>query len=253
MKMKRVFNIIFHAIFWLWNIAFLLIVYAGIFPQVGSQLIAATFTGEVPGEFFLTFVALIVVPTVCTLVGALRFRKQPLQLLRLFYGIEAPLFLLCLIRLFLLRELTPASLQIVGTLVVCIAAFLVDLLYGYMGQQERIAAKPRRLLAWLQLGCHNLMVLAGLYAGVLLLFYALPIFWVVLQEFFKFRWLEALVRMLTWENLYWSWWLPLGFLLFCFSSTLFVVMPSAFASLYLYSGRRVWKAFATEYGRNRAI
>ena len=253
MKMKRVFNIIFHAIFWLWNIAFLLIVYAGIFPQVGSQLIAATFTGEVPSEFFLTFVALIAVPTVCTLVGALRFRKQPLQLLRLFYGIEAPLFLLCLIRLFLLRELTPASLQIVGTLVVCIAAFLVDLLYGYIGQHERLATRPRRLLAGLQLGCHTLMVLAGLYAGVLLLFYALPIFWVVLQEFFKFRWLGELVRMLTWENLYWSWWLPVGFLLFCFSSTLFVVMPSAFTALYLYSGRRVWKAFATEYGRNRAI
>ena len=253
MKMKVVFNIIFHAIFWLWNIAFLLIVYAGIFPQVGTQLIAATFTGELPSEFFLTFVALIAVPTVCTLVGALRFRKQPLQLLRLFYGVEAPLFLLCLIRLFLLRELTPASIQIVGTLVVCIAAFLLDLLYGYIGQQESIATKPRRFLAWLQVGFHTLMLLTGLYAGVMLLFYAMPTFWVVLLEFFKFRWLEVLVRMLTWDNLAWSWWLPLGFLLFCFSSTLFVVMPSAFASLYLYSGRRVWKAFATQYGRNRAI
>ncbi len=253
MKMKVVFNIIFHAIFWLWNIAFLLIVYAGIFPQVGTQLIAATFTGELPSEFFLTFVALIAVPTVCTLVGALRFRKQPLQLLRLFYGVEAPLFLLCLIRLFLLRELTPASIQIVGTLVVCIAAFLLDLLYGYIGQQESIATKPRRFLAWLQVGFHTLMLLTGLYAGVMLLFYAMPTFWVVLQEFFKFRWLGELVRMLTWDNLAWSWWLPLGFLLFCFSSTLFVVMPSAFASLYLYSGRRVWKAFATQYGRNRAI
>ncbi|HAJ63561.1 MAG TPA: PEP-CTERM sorting domain-containing protein [Cyanobacteria bacterium UBA8543] len=251
--MKVVFNIIFHAIFWLWNIAFLLIVYAGIFPQVGTQLIAATFTGELPSEFFLTFVALIAVPTVCTLVGALRFRKQPLQLLRLFYGVEAPLFLLCLIRLFLLRELTPASIQIVGTLVVCIAAFLLDLLYGYIGQQESIATKPRRFLAWLQVGFHTLMLLTGLYAGVMLLFYAMPTFWVVLLEFFKFRWLEVLVRMLTWDNLAWSWWLPLGFLLFCFSSTLFVVMPSAFASLYLYSGRRVWKAFATQYGRNRAI
>ncbi len=261
MKMKQVFNVCFHAIFWLWNLAFLLIVYAGILPQVGKDLIAATLTGELPGEFFVTLVALIAVPTVCTLVGALRFRKQPLQLLRLFYGVEAPLFLLCLIRLFLLRELTPASIQIVGTFVVCIAAFLLDLFYGYIGQgdfpkgavrSDRISAM-RRPLAWLQLACHTLMLLVGLYAGILLLFYALPISWVVLVEFLKFGWLAELVRMLSWEDLVWNWWLPIGFLLFCFSSTLFMVMPSAFTALYLYSGRRVWTAFATQYGRNRAI
>ena len=261
MKMKQVFNVCFHAIFWLWNLAFLLIVYAGILPQVGKDLIAATLTGELPGEFFVTLVALIAVPTVCTLVGALRFRKQPLHLVRLFYGVEAPLFLLCLIRLFLLRELTPASIQIVGTFVVCIAAFLLDLFYGYIGQgdfpkgavrSDRISAM-RRPLAGLQLGCHTLMLLVGLYAGILLLFYALPISWVVLVEFLKFGWLAELVRMLRWEDLVWNWWLPIGFLLFCFSSTLFMVMPSAFTALYLYSGRRVWTAFATQYGRNRAI
>ena len=67
MKLKQIFNIIFHAIFWLWNLAFLLIVYAGILPQVGRELIAATFSGELPSEFFITFVGLIAVPTVCTL------------------------------------------------------------------------------------------------------------------------------------------------------------------------------------------
>jgi len=271
MKMKQVFNVIFHAIFWLWNLAFLLIVYAGILPFVGVPLVAGTFSGEIPSEFFITFVALIAVPTVCTLIGALRFRKQPLQLLRLFYGVEAPLFLLCLIRLFLLRELTPASNQIVGTFVVCIAAFLLALFYGYIGQRDRssdstrgdcpfgaarsdrISAKQHRPMAWLQLACHTLMLLVGLYTGTLLLFYALPTGWVVLLEFFKFGWLAELGRMLSWENLVWNWWLPVGFLLFCFSSTLFVAMPSAFTALYLYSGSRVLKAFATQYGRNRAI
>ncbi|HEY9820822.1 MAG TPA: TIGR02921 family PEP-CTERM protein [Candidatus Sericytochromatia bacterium] len=262
MKLKQIFNIIFHAIFWLWNLAFLLIVYAGILPQIGGKLIAATFSGEIPSEFFITFVGLIAVPTVCTLIGALRFRKQPLQLLRLFYGVEAPLFLLCLIRLFLLRELAPASTQIVGTFVVCIAAFVLDLFYGYIGQHDcpsdstrgaQISATYRRPLAWLQLACHTLMVLVGLYTGTLLLFYALPTAWVVLVAFFTFGWLAELGRMLLWENLIWNWWLPVGFLLFCFSSTLFIVMPSAFTALYLYSGRRVWNAFATQYGRNRAI
>jgi putative PEP-CTERM system integral membrane protein len=126
-------------------------------------------------------------------------------------------------------------------------------MYGYIGQRDRISTTHRRPLTWLQLACHTLMLIAGLYAGAVLLFYALPIAWVVLQEFFKFNWLAELVRMLTWDNLGWSWWLPIGFFLFCFSSTLFIVMPSAFTALYLYSGRRVWNAFASQYGSNRAI
>lgn len=231
----------------------MLVVYAGIFPQIGTQLIAATLTGEIPSEFFITFVALMAVPTLCTLVGGWRFRKQPLQLLRLFYGVEAPLFLLCLIRLFLLRELTPASSLIVGTLVVCIAAFFFDLLYSYLGQQERIPAKSRHSLAWLQLACHSLMLLVGLYAGALLLFYAVPVFWAVLVAFFSFGWLTELFRMLAWDNLIWNWWLPVGFLLFCFSATLFVLMPSLFGALYLHSGHRMLKAFASQYGRNRML
>ncbi len=253
MKMKRVFNAIFHGIFWLWNVAFLLVVYVGILPAIAGPLIAATFTGELASEFFITFIALIAVPTVCTLVGLWRFRTQPLQLMRLFYGVEAPLFLLCLIRLFLLRELTPASIQIVGTFVVCIAAFLFALLYGYIGQYERIPATYRRPLAWLQLVCHSLMLLMALYAGVLLLFYALPVSGVVLQEFFKFQWLEGLVRMLTSDELMWIWWLPVGFLLFCFSSTLFVAMPAALTALYVYSGNRILNAFASQYGQTRRI
>lgn len=253
MKMKRVFDVIFHAIFWIWNLTFLLVVYAGILPVVGMALITATFAGQIKSEFFVTFIALIAVPTVCTVVGGWRFRKQPLQLMRLFYGVEAPLFLLCLIRLFLLRELTPPSTQIVSTIVVCIAAFFLELLYGYIGENESIATTRRRPLAWLQMVCHSLMLLVGLYAGVLLLFYALPTAWVVLGEFFKFGWVVVLLQMFKWENWGLIWWLPIGFALFCFTSTLFVVMPSALGALYIHSGRRILQAFSSQYGRTRTV
>jgi len=36
----------------------------------------------------------------------------------------------------MLRELNPASSLIIATIVVCIAAFLVEMLYGYLGKQE---------------------------------------------------------------------------------------------------------------------
>ena len=185
MKIKQVFDVIFQSIFWLWNLTFLSMVYVGILPYLGIPLIQATIDGIIPLEFSLTLTALIAVPTGCTIIGARCFIKQPLQLMRLFYGVEAPLFLLCLIRLFLLRELTPASSQIIGTIVLCIAAFLVEMLYGYLGKIENVQnisasqtshdKHPRFLsligekrTAWLQLGCHSLMLVVGIWAATLL-------------------------------------------------------------------------------------
>lgn len=239
--MKRFFHGIFHAIFWLWNLTFLLVVYAGILPVVAPALIMATFAGQIPIEFLFTLVGIIAVPTVCTLIGALRFTKQPVQLMRLFYGVEAPLFLLLLIRLFLLRELTPASALIIGTVVVCIAAFLVELLYGY--------ANRHRPAAWLQMTAHSLMLLVGLYVGVVLMFYAVPTVAVLLREFFSFKWVEWLPYLFTPSAI---WAIPALFVLFVFTSTLFVAMPSALATLYVLSGRQMLRAFGSQYGRNRA-
>ena len=138
MKIKQVLDGIFQTIFWVWNLTFLSIVYLGILPVIGVPLVMATIDGIIPLEFSLTMAATIAVPTVCTVIGATRFSKQPLELMRWFYGVEAPLFLLCLLRLFLLRELTPASYQIIATIALCIAAFSVEMLYGYLGKKENV-------------------------------------------------------------------------------------------------------------------
>ena len=253
MKMKRVSNIIFYAIFWIWNLTFLLFVYTGILPNIGGELMKATLAGQIPGEFLVTFLALLAIPTLCTFVGGIRFHKQPVQLIRLFYGVEAPLFLLCLIRLFLLRELTPASHQFIITVIVCIAAFSFELLYGYIGEQVNLNSQRNRTLVWLQVACHSLILLLGLYAGALLLFYALPTAWVLLVAFFKFEWLRVLGEMFTRGFFSELWLLPISFFLFCFTSTLFVAMPVALAALYVHSGRKILKAFASQYSRNHTI
>ena len=121
-----------------WNLTFLLIAYLAILPVIGVRLIRPIIDGIFPLEFSLTIAATIAVPTVCTVIGVRRFRKQPLELMRWFYGVEAPLFLLCLLHLFLLRELTPASSLIIATIVLCIAAFSVEMLYGYQGKKENV-------------------------------------------------------------------------------------------------------------------
>ena len=47
-------------------------------------------------------------------------------------------------------------------------------------------------------------------------------------------------------------WLPVVFLLFGMTSALFLVMPFALTGFYIKSGRRIWREFAAQYGRNKA-
>jgi len=278
MKIKQVFDGIFQTIFWVWNLTFLSTVYLGILPIIGVPLVRATIDGIIPLEFSLTMAATIAVPTVCTVIGAGRFRKQPLELMRWFYGVEAPLFLLCLLRLFLLRELTPASSQIIATIALCIAAFSVEMLYGYLGKKQNVQnisdsqtshnKQPRFLSligekrsAWLQLGCHSLMLVVGIWAATLLMYYAVPValftlygFFTVVIAFFKFTWVSAFWDIFIYEG--WLWGLiriSLSFILFGLTCSLFVVMPSLYGFLYIHSGRKIWQSFAAQYGKNKAL
>ncbi|MEG4056385.1 MULTISPECIES: TIGR02921 family PEP-CTERM protein [unclassified Microcoleus] len=278
MKIQQVFDGVFKTIFWLWNLTFLSIVYLGILPIIGVPLIMATIDGSIPLEFSLTMAATIAVPTVCTVIGARRFSKQPLQLMRWFYGVEAPLFLLCLLRLFLLRELTPASSQIIATIALCIAAFSVEMLYGYLGRKENVQnifdsqnshnKQPHffsligeKRSAWLQLGCHSLMVVVGIWAATLLIYYALPValytlygFLFLLIQFFNFTWVSPFLEMFKYGAWVWALiWIPLSFILFSLTCSLFVIMPSLYGFLYIHSGRKIWHSFAAEYGKNKAL
>ena len=247
--MKTFWNVTFHAIFWLWNLTFLTVVYFGILPFLAPFLFASTFRGETPLEFSLTVVALIAIPTACSIIGAWKFIKRPLQLIRLFYGVEAPLFLLCCLRLFLIREMTPASIHIIATAGLCIGAFFVDLIWGYNNRRKTS-------LQWMQLLTHSVMLMFGVYAGALLLFYALLVMQYVLsftvsfvQEFVKFQWLNTLWNFLS----YGVWTLPLFLVLFGFSVTLFVFMPSVLSGMYIYSGQKVIREFAARYGKRKAF
>ncbi len=243
--MKSVLNRLFHVIFWSWNAVFLIAVYAALLPWIGLDLLNATLDGDIQPEFFATLLGLIAVPTACTWLGWTRFRSQGLNLFRLFYGVEAPLFVLLLLRLFLLRELTPVSSLFLATGVICMAAFALELFYGYANRN-----KP---LAWIQLGTHNLVFAGGIWVGTILLFYAVPVSVTFARAFFEFYWLQDFWRMLQSAPLQaiWSWGIAL--LLFGMSATLFIIMPSAMAALYVLSGRDIWTQFARQYGRKAAI
>lgn len=234
---------LFSVIFWLWNLTFLGMVYLGILPWLAIPLIQATVEGIIPLEFTLAVTGAIAIPTVCTVIGT-KLRKQPLQLIRLFYGVEAPLFTLCLVRLFMLREMTAASNLMVGTALLAMAAFALELFYGY--------AHRDRKLAWLQLATHSLMLLMGLYLGALLLFYVVP-FTVFFATFLgSVNWVE-IINILQYDPWMALLWIPLSLLFWGFSATLFIAMPSALATFHIYSGYKIIQQFTAQYGRKWAL
>lgn len=243
--MKKFVNILSHLIFWGWNLTFITLVYLGILPYIGIELLQAIFNGEIQAEFLIPMLGLLVIPVISTLIGAIFLLKRPLELLRLFYGVEAPLILLSIIRLFGLRELTPPSLFVLCTFVVCIFAFSIEIFKGYQQQ--------RSVLAWGQMLAHSLMPIVGLYVGILTLFFAIPTAGWMFAAFFSFGWLRDLISMLQYSpgsTIFWG----LVFMFFFASSlTLFLGIPSVFTALYLKSAGIISKAFASQYGKNRAI
>lgn len=245
--MKFFWNTTFYAIFWLWNLTFLILVYFGILPWLTLPLFQSTLQGDIPAEFSLTFVALIAIPAVSTIIGGKFFSNQPIQLIRLFYGVEAPLFLLCLLRLFVIRELTTASTQILATMGICIAAFCGELFFGY-------ASRQKQALQWVQMVVHSLMLLFGIYASAVLVFYILPLAVFLVQEFLKFEWLKSLLYLLTDISLISNlWFFVLSLFLFAFSATLFILMPSLLSAMYMHSGAIILQAFARDYGRKKTL
>jgi putative PEP-CTERM system integral membrane protein len=242
--MKKLLHISFQAVFWGWNLVFLMVVYLGILPIVGIPLVMATLSGTVPVDFFLSLVALIAIPTFSTIIG-FQYRQHPLDLFRLFYGVEAPLFLLCLLRLFVFRELTPASTHILISVGVAILAFASELFYGYVERQ--------RTLAWLQMLAHSLMLLVGAYAGIVMLFYAAPVGVWTIEEFFKFQWLVGFWYAFIYNPMSALFGWLLATLLFFMTCSLFVVMPSVLTALYTFSGLRILRGFAVEYGKKYTL
>ncbi len=287
--MKSFFSAIIPFVFWSWNLCFLSLAYLVILPFVGLALFLATIEGSVPLDLSLTIGCLILVPTISCVLAITKFTKQPQKLLALFYGVEAPLFILCLVRLFLVREFTPAGSLVVGTVFLAVAAFAYHLFFGSLaieqvpvgatgdmgragfgdgvnsGVNQELAQNfdrntvrvgkfrlPREPLAWVQLGSHSLMSLVGLYAATILLFYALPLAFSGVVYLLLFTWVADLWAIISASPITIIWQLSIFLMLIAFSSTLFVIMPSVYGFLYAYTGRLGWKDFEKGYGRNKA-
>lgn len=248
--MKAILRAIPYTVFWTWNSIFLIFVSFGILP-FSHLLIVEAWLGRVPWDFVATLLALIAIPIVCTVLGCRsRIRNRPLQMLRLFFCVEAPLFCLALLRLFLMRQLSPASALVLGTVVLGIAFYLFRLL----GRSGLLPSGDRR---WggLSLTGHAILLAVGAYIVSLLSFYVLPTTMALISgigwafvHFFRFDWVSDVWRYPG--SLIFG---GLAVLLFGMSAAVFVSMPFVLSGTFTWEGVQGVRAFAARFGRRWAI
>jgi hypothetical protein len=156
---------LFTAFFWLFNLTLLAIVYLGVLPFFGLALLNDATTGQVPLNFLVTFVGLVGVPTIGSIVGFRIQLRQPVTLFELFYGVEAPLLIICMARFFWLRDLTLPTTFLLMTLL------LGTIVTGHwlLSRQENLM----RVSLW-HLAGQVLVLAIALYFTAILSFYVPP-------------------------------------------------------------------------------
>lgn len=196
--------ILFRIFFWIFNASLLTVAYVGIFPFFGIALIKDALLGQVPLDFLIPFIGLVGVPTTCTIARIAphlkRSRKTPkrksLSLFQFFYSLEAPLLLLCMIRFFWLRDLTPGATLLLLTGFIGTIAHL-HWLHSQQNttiQPEPETSSPHPLSSpssphslppssstWWHLAGHTLMLVISLYMATIAIFYVLPFTVLIVQ------------------------------------------------------------------------
>jgi putative PEP-CTERM system integral membrane protein len=161
----------FKFLFWISNATLLLTLCVGFFPAMGMALMRDSIAGTVPFNLMLPFIGLVGVPIATTIAGIKRTEaKLPLSLFELFYAVEAPILTVCVIRLFGLRDLNPASefLLISGLL-----GFLGSC-YWFWQQRQVESAETQRGNLFSLVGL-SLFLFLSLYLATISLFLVLPV------------------------------------------------------------------------------
>lgn len=147
-----------HALFWGWNLLFVAVLWLGLGPTVMFGLFVASLTGMMPWPYAAFGAILLVLPLAAMWLGYARFRHDPGRLLSLLYGVQFPLMLLCLVRIFAVQQLGAATGLALAVIALGGAALLRTLI---VGPEEPV---PGRQL--LRLAGQSAYLLAGLWVAV---------------------------------------------------------------------------------------
>ncbi len=263
---KSVGHIVFNSkiwaygLFWSWNIIFLAFMILGFAPQTMPDMIAAVRAGQIPVAFLFYAMVITLIPAVAVGLGLTRLRNAPGRLFALGYGVEGPLMLLLAIRFFAVRQVTPALGLLLTVAVLGMVTFLWQLL------DFNIDARGT-LLTHLRAVGLSLTLITGVYAGIWVGFYALPLgitildfiineilFSIpyILKEFWEalitLNWQDVLLMGVTFIPF-----MILGTVLLAYTATLFAVMPVAVLILYTKAWWRGMQTLANRYSPARGL
>lgn len=234
-------------LFWSWNLIFLAFMFFGFAPNMLPQMVDAIRHEWIPLDFLITGIIVTLIPALAVILGLTVFRRSPLKLLALGYGVEGPLMALLLARIFLIRQPTPPILMIYAVGVVGVFVLLWQLL-------ERNIEKRGKASALARLTGLTLLLLLGFYAALLIAFYAAPGIWSAprfVGDVLRGLW-DAITH-LEWQTLVMFPMTFFGLLLLLFTATLFAIAPVAVPVLYFQNWRsgmrlafqRLGKVFAS--------
>jgi len=238
--LRRIFNIQIwgYGLFWSWNLIFLAFMFLGFAPNLLPDMIDSIRDDLIPLKYLVTAVLVTLIPVIAVLLGLTRLRRSPGKLLSLGYGVEGPLMVLMLVRIFAVRDATPA----IDLLYLFALPGVFTLLWQIL---DRHINERGLIFDLIRIVGLTLLFLAGIYAAVLIGFYVVPVlkevpqffveaareFWRVLIEF---EWESLMMLPLT----------LLGILLGLYTATLFLVAPIAVPILYVVNWWRGLQAVA---------
>jgi len=232
-----------YGLFWSWNLIFLAFMFLGFAPNLLPEMISDVREGLIPIRYLLTAVMLTLIPALAVFLGLTRLRRSPGKLLALGYGVEGPLMVLLLVRIFAVRDATPA----IDLLYVFALPGVFTLLWQILDNKIDLRGLFFDILRITGL---TLLFLMGIYAAVLIGFYVVPIIKEVPSLFADA--LGELWRIIVdfeWESLIMLPFSLLGIILGLFTATLFIVAPIAVPILYIVNWWQGLKAVAARRQR----
>lgn len=234
--MKKWLNRSGYFLFWSWNIIFLALIYCGIMPLVWPDIMLELGHSVINIDIILFFAVILLLPAFASILGFWKFRRNPHALLKLLYGIELPLLLLTLFRVFLLRECTAGVIHILFIFVLS-SAFLAWSLF----QQKRFKNK------WIILSGNSILLWCGLWIFLFLIFLIPPSAWntvLILGDCIS-GFFENLMRwnFSSFPGFFDLLFIALGMLFFFYTATLFIFLPVAYVYFAFTTWRESWRVF----------
>ncbi len=234
-------------IFWGWNFIFLLFIGLFLFTGIVPLIFMALVQSAVPVSIVISLILVLVIPIIAVVLAVRRKNRTNAYLLRLFFGVETPLFIAALIRLFVLRQLNwGTGLLLVSILLAC--GYFLWTLYD-----DRFKIRGR-FPALLHAAPATITLVFGAGAALFLAIYAPPVaamllegVWNFIVAFFSFEWLANIGDFLR-SGLFGALFVVF-FLLFFVSSLVFIVAPFFMTLYYSQAWRNVMGLAAPHIGK----